>query len=188
MSESPLTVLDGEGLEEAAKVARMLVTPDIYRTISDDYGAPNSYELADEVTMVEMATDIVNGEHEQFFEYFTYDSEDWTEQDFVEHALEASSTPYSGDEPFSEMKGSTQLGDEPVGDNRKDRNFRGVKFSEKPGREDVEPVEDEKWLEGIYDDPLTVVRFSSYQPVCLMSDVVEPDQNVEGRENVYWPK
>lgn len=188
MSESPVKFLDGEGIEEAAKVARLLVKPHIYRAINEDYGAPTRYELADDLTMVEMATDIVNGEHEQFFEYFSYDSEDWTEKDFVEQALEASSTPYSGDEPFSEMKGSTQLGDEPVDNTRKDRNFREVKFSEMPGREGVDRTEDEKWIEGIYDEPLTVVRFDSYRPVWLMADVVEPDPDVDSREEVYWPE
>lgn len=178
-------------MEDAARIAEMIVGEEEYREIKDSYDFALSYEALNEHTLIELTVDVVNGEHEDLDTRFSYDSEEWSVEDFVEMCDEWSSTPFSSRQKHSEMRGTTQVGDEPITQKEISENqtrFISAHMTKQPradSRHALDP--DVEWVELTYLTDDENLKYNGPVTPVEMEDFVNPTEDAETREDVYWP-
>lgn len=193
MSVPAIQELESQELEEAGKIAAMIVGEEEYEHIRSS-GGPfrREYDNLGDVELVELATDVVNGEYPELDERFSYGDEIWEVEDFVEHAVDASETPFSNKQHLSEMKGTTQLDAEiydlkDIAENRQD--FPEMYIEDTPPEKvDLEEDGEKNWLRIVYTGEENTVTFSDYVKLMPMEDKKEPTPDADIQERVYWPE
>lgn len=184
------TVSDKE-IEEGAKIARRLIGLDEYKELHENYvSSLEGYHRVDDSVIIEMATDVVNGEYPQLFDQFDYNGEKWTVQDFVEHCAAWSSTPF-GRERDMEKRGTTQAGDEAldihdIAENQ--NNFSGNIYDSPPKGSEFEGSETGKYFEIHYATETGFESFTGFGEPVRMVDVLEPDEDASDQHYIYWPE
>lgn len=193
MSKPVVRELEPDELEEAGKIASMIVGEEEYEHIRSNGGPfQRNYEDLDSVELIELATDVVNGEYPELDERFSYDSENWRVDDFIDAAVEASTTPFSNNQEHSEMRGTTQLEEETydlsdIEDNA--NNFVAARVQdEPPATLDYEEDTDKFWIEITYISREDYVKLADFVSLFSMDDRQSPASKAKSQERIYWPE
>lgn len=193
MSVPLIQELEPEELEEAGKIAAMIIGEEEYEHIRSNGGPfQREYDDLGDVELVELATDVVNGEYPDLDERFSYGDGRWNVEDFIDYAVDASETPFSSNQRHSEMRGTTQLDAETyslkdIAENFHD--FIAVHIeSTPPANLDHEQDSEKNWLEITYVGEDNTINFSDYVKLMPMQDRQEPTPDSETQEEVYWPE
>lgn len=194
MSNPELLELEPEELDESGKIASMIVGEEEYEHILASGGPfQRDYEDLDRVELIELAIDVVNGEYPEVDERFSYGGGRWRVNDFIDAAVEASSTPFSSNQEHSEMISTTQVGEDEFYDlsdiSGNHNKFLAARVSQEPPKNIEYELDPEKtWIELTYISSENTVKFSDYVKLEPMEDRQDPAPEAESQERVYWPE
>lgn len=119
--ETPRLNADYASINAAGEYARQVIGNEEFREIVEDYdfNRPIFYETASDRVMIELAASVLNGEHPDLNPNISYDQKERiTGEDFVKIANRLNGKPETGEEELSELKGSTQLREDEISDQR----------------------------------------------------------------------
>jgi hypothetical protein len=87
MSLSVIEENESEKIEEAGKIASLMIGEEEYNHIRSNGGElQRDYEDVEDVELIELAISVVNGEYPEMDERFSYGSGELTAEDFVQLA------------------------------------------------------------------------------------------------------
>lgn len=190
MAEPYRGAVEPEAVEEAAKIARMIVDEETYEEeLRDNYRPELSYEDLDNVTLTQMATDIVNGEHPEVVDMrFGFGSgEEWTFKEFIDTCYEWAGTVFdsNSDTRHLEMRGTTQAGDDELSMKKIQDNHNN--FIENHLEPSKEPSTDKKFLSITYLSEGYHVSVQEDVHVEELEDRNETTEETENPTNRFWP-
>lgn len=179
-----------EALDEAVKIAKIIVDEETYEEeLRDDYRPELDYGALDDVTLTEMATDVINGEYPgaRDMRFGFGDGETWTYKEFIDTCDDWAGTVFdnNSDTRHLEMCGTTQAGDEELSMKKIQDNHNN--FIEGHLEPSKEPSTNSKFLSITYLSRDYHITLQEDVHVEELVDKNETTEKTENPTNRLWP-
>lgn len=191
MAEPYRGVVEQDAIDEAAKIAKMIVDEETYEEdLRTHYRPELSYGELDDVTLTEIATDLINGEHSEAADkrYSFGDDETWTYKEFIDTCHEWSETVFdkNSDVRHLEMRGTTQAGD-------KELSWTEIKdnhhcFIQNQTEHNKDPSDNHMFLSITYVSKDYHLNMQESVFVEEMADKTETTEKTENPSKEFWPE